>query len=187
MPNYVTFADVAAMTNNKELVPVVDEVTASVTMWNDAPWKASSDMLRDIGGREGVAPRGTWVAVDEGAAPNKGSMEKYTEELGMVEGWSESLKKIMGLSPNQNEIRWREDQRHLRGIGFDLEECLLYGNRNQDPRKFDGFIPRFGELTDIDGVSLTREEELPFVTINGGGARFSAGGCLLFRGPASLQ
>ncbi|MGE0075337.1 MAG: major capsid protein [Sphaerochaetaceae bacterium] len=169
MPDYLTFADVAAATHNEDLVPVVNEVTHRVTMWNDAPWKPSTDMLREIGGREGAPPRGTWVGVDEGAKPNKGSQDKYAEELGMIEAWSRSLKKVMALSPNDKELRWREDSRHLKGLGLDLEEALLYGNRNQDPRKFLGFMPRFGELTDIDGVSLTREEELPFITIGAGG------------------
>jgi len=167
MPAYLTFADVAAATHNEDLVPVVDEVSKAVTMWNDAPWKESSDMLRDIGGREGEAPRGTWVAVDEGAKPNKGSQTKYTEELGMIEAWSEARKKTMDLSPHSDELRWREDKRHLRGIGFDLEEALLYGNRNQNARKFDGFMPRFTKITDIDGIA--GEEELPFITINAGG------------------
>lgn len=170
MPNaidYITFADVAAATHNEDLVPVVEEVSKRVTMWNDAPWKASSDMLRDIGGREGDPPRGTWVAPDEGAKPNKGSMEKYAEELGQIESWSTSRKKIMALAPNPKELRWREDRRHLRGLGFDLEEALLYGNRNQDPRKFEGFMPRFGKLTDIDGVA--GDEQLPFITLDAGG------------------
>lgn len=169
MPNYLTFADVAAATHNEDLVPVVNEITTRVTMWDDAPWKASSDMLRDIGGREGQPPRATWVAIDEGASPNKGSMEKYAEELGMIEAWSETLKKIMDISPHANELRWREDKRHLKGMGLDLENCLLYGNRVQNPRKFLGFMPRFSELTDIDGVSKTRDAELPFITIDAGG------------------
>jgi len=169
MPDYMTFADVAAATHNGDLVPVVDEVSRAVTMWNDAPWKASTDMLRDMGGREGTPPRGAWVAVDEGGKPSKGSSDKYTEELGMIEGWSETLKKVVDLSDHAQELRWREDRRHLRGIGFDLEEALLYGNRNQDPRKFQGFMPRFAELTDIDGVSLTREAVLPYITLGAGG------------------
>ena len=169
MPDYLTFADVAAATHNEDLVPVVNEVTQRVTMWNDAPWKSSNEMLRDVGGREGAPPRGTWVGVDEGAKPNKGSQDKYTEELGMIEAWSRSLKKVMSLSPHDKELRWREDRRHLRGLGLDLEEALLYGNRNQDPRKFLGFMPRFSELTDIDGISLTSGKELPFITIDAGG------------------
>ena len=167
MADYLTFADVAAATHNKDLVPVVDEVSKAVTMWNDAPWKASSDMLRDIGGREGEAPRGTWVAVDEGAKPNKGNQTKYAEELGMIEGWSEALKKTMDLSPHSDELRWREDRRHFKGIGFDLEEALLYGNRIQNPRKFNGFMPRFNKITDIDGIA--GDEELPFITLSAGG------------------
>lgn len=167
MPDYMTFADVAAATNNGDLVPVVEEVVRATTMWNDAPWKASSDMLRDIGGREHEPPRGTWVTPDEGALPNKGSMEKYTEELGIIEGWSKTLKKMADLSPNEKEMRWREDKRHFKGIGFDLEECLVYGSRLDNPRKFDGIIPRFSKITDIDGVA--GDDQLPFITINGGG------------------
>ena len=169
MPDYMTFSDVAAATHNGDLIPVVDEASRALTMWNDAPWTASSDMLRDIGGRENAPPRGTWVGVDEGAKPNKGSMEQYAEELGMIEGWSNSLKKIMDLAPNSKELRWRDDRRHLRGIGLDLEEALVYGNRNQNPRKFLGFLPRFTELTDVDGISKTTGEELPFITIDAGG------------------
>lgn len=167
MPDYLTFADVAAATHNEDLVPVVNEVLKRTTMWNDAPWKASSDMLRDIGGREGEPPRGTWVGVDEGAKPNKGYMEKYAEELGMIESWSRSLKKVMDIAPHDKELRWREDSRHLRGLGLDLEEALLYGNRNQDPRKFLGFMPRLNKITDIDGV--VGDEQLPFITLSAGG------------------
>ena len=167
--DYLTFADVAAATHNQDLVPVVDEVTTRVTMWNDAPWKATSDMLRDIGGREGDPPRGTWVGVDEGAKPNKGSMEQYVEELGSIEAWSKSVKKVMDISPNDKELRWREDKRHLRGLGLDLEEGLLYGNRLQDPRKFLGFMPRFASLTDIDGIGLVSQDKEPYITIDGGG------------------
>lgn len=167
--DYLTFSDVAAATNNNELVSVVEEVSTKITMFNDAPWKATSDMLRDIGGREGDAPRGTWVGIDEGAKPNKGSMEKYTEELGMIEGWSKTLKKIADISPNADALRWREDKRHLKGIGLDLESALIYGNRVQNVRKFDGFIPRFAHLTDIDGIGAVSGEDEHFVTINGGG------------------
>lgn len=169
MPDYLTFADVAAATHNEDLVPVVDEILHRTTIWNDAPWKSSSDMLRDIGGREGAPPRGTWVGVDEGAKPNKGSMEKYAEELGMIEAWSQSLKKVMDIAPHDKELRWREDRRHLRGLGLDLEEALLYGNRNQDPRKFQGFMPRLNKLTDIDGIATVGGEELPFITLDAGG------------------
>lgn len=167
--DYMTFADVAAATNNGDLIPVVNEVIQKLTMWNDAPWKATSDMLRDLGGREGTPPRGTWVGVDEGARPNKGSMEKYTEELGMIEAWSKTIKKIADLAPNEKELRWREDKRHLKGLGLDLEEALLYGNRLQDPKKFLGFMPRFSALTDIDGIGILSEEDEHFVTLNAGG------------------
>ena len=85
----------------------------------------------------------------------------------MIEGWSKSLKKTMDLSPNDKELRWREDRRHLRGLGLDLEEGLLYGNRNQDPRKFLGFMPRFSKVTDIDGIA--GDNEHPFITLSGGG------------------
>lgn len=167
--DYLTFSDVAAATNNNQLVPVVDEVSTKVTMFNDAPWKATSDMLRDIGGREGDPPRGTWVGVDEGAKPNKGSMEKYVEELGMIESWSKTIKKIADISPHSDEMRWREDRRHLKGLGLDLESALIYGNRSQNIRKFDGFIPRFKTLTDIDGMGLVSGEDEKFITIDAGG------------------
>jgi len=167
--DYMTFSDVAAATHNEDLIPVVEEVSTKVTMFNDAPWKASTDMLRDIGGREGEAPRATWVGVDEGAKPNKGSQEKYTEELGMLEAWSKTVKKIADLSPHSDELRWREDKRHFKGMGLDLESALIYGNRVQNVRKFDGFIPRFAHLTDIDGIGAVSGEDENFVTMNAGG------------------
>ena len=68
MPDYLTFADVLQQPQRGSC-PVVDEASSSDHV-ERCPWKASSDMLRDIGGRE-TSPRGTWVAVDEGAKPNK--------------------------------------------------------------------------------------------------------------------
>jgi hypothetical protein len=73
----------------------------------------------------------------------------------------------MDIAPHDNELRWREDRRHLRGLGLDLEEALLYGNRNQDPRKFLGFMPRFAKITDIEGVA--NDTQYPFITIDAGG------------------
>lgn len=179
MPNYLTFADVAAQTHNNELLAMVQEILHPTTMLNDSAWKQSTDMLRDVGGLRGDPPRGQWVDVDEGVKPNKGDHEKTEEEMGILEAWSEVNEKTMMISPNPDALRWENDSMHMEGMGLDLEEGLIYGNREANPKQFRGFIPRFNVLTDFKGYDGDGNRQ-PFVTIDAGGAGGTTNNSMLF-------
>lgn len=176
---YLNFVDVAAQTHNNELLPMVQEIVRPTTMLSDSTWKQSTDMLRDVTGLRGEPPRGQWVAVDEGVKPNKGDHEKMEEEMGILEAWSEVNEKTMMISPSPDALRWENDRAHLEGMGFDLEEALIYGNREEDVRMFRGFMPRFTKLTNFRGVDSNGKKH-PFVTLGAGGSGGTSNSSMVF-------
>lgn len=178
--NALSFLDVARQTHNNELVTMVDEITKPTTLLADATWKQSSDMLRDVTGARASLPDSTWVSVDRGVKPTKGSHLKRDENMGIIESWSEVSEKSAMISPNPEALRWENDSMHLTGMGMDLERGLLYGNEAINPAMFNGFMSRFVALTDHKGRGVSDGKQKEYVTLDAGGNGSTSNASMLF-------
>ena len=145
---YLTLSDVAKMTHNQELVPMVDELTKPTTLFSWMGWKQASDAMRDVSGKVTELPKATWTGLDMGVKATKGNYTQKEEGLAIIESWASINEKTYAVSPHKEATRWENDRLHIQGLGMDAEEGLVYGNPAVDVNQPLGFIARFGKVTD---------------------------------------
>ena len=78
----------------------------------------------------------------------------------MLEAYSEVDVDLAKRSGNPAQFRQQEDMGFVQGLGQQMAETLVYGDRAQNIAKFTGLTPRFNELThdnvyDVGGSSST--------------------------------
>ena len=168
-PDYLTLSDIAQMCHNQEIVPMVDEIGKSTTIFNAMPWKQASDAMRDVTGKVTKYPTSQWVGLDLGAKASKGAWTQVEEGLAMLESWSEINEKTYNIAPNKEQTRWNNDQLHIRQLGMDAETGLLYGNPLVDKAMPLGFLPRFSQITNKDRIAKTGGEKLEYCTLSAEG------------------
>ena len=167
-PNYLTLSEVAQACHNGEIVPMVDEIGQATTLFSAMGWKQASDAMRDVTGKVVKYPETKWVGLDLGAKASKGAWSQTSEGLAMLESWSEINEKTYEVSPNKDQLRWMNDQLHIRKMAMDAETGLLYGNPQVNPAQPLGFIPRMNVLTDMDRVASGVKKE--YCCLSAGGS-----------------
>lgn len=182
-PNYLTLSEVAQMCHNQEIVPMVDEIGKSTTLFSAMPWKQATDALRDVTGKVTKYPETAWVGLDLGTKASKGAWTQVEEGLAMLESWSEINEKTYEISPHRDQVRWENDQLHIRQMGMDAETGLLYGNPLNDPAQPLGFMPRFNKVTDRNRMASSVKYD--YCTLSAGGSSSGAMSSILLkaRGP----
>lgn len=182
-PDYLTLSDVASMCHNQEIVPMVDEIGKSTTLFAAMPWKQASDAMRDVTGKVTKYPTATWTGLDLGVKPSKGGWSQVEEGLAMLESWSEINEKTYDIAPNKEQARWENDQLHIRQMGMDAETGLLYGNPEVDRNQPLGFLPRFSKVTDKNRMASGVKYDYCTLSAGGSSSGYMSSILLIARGP----
>lgn len=154
-PKYLTLTDVAQMTHNGNILEFAKEFQKETSLFNTLPWKQASDALHDVTGVLGDLPDATWVGLDKGVKPSKGTWKQREENIALLESWSVTNEKTYKVSPNGDALRWQNDRLHILKMGLEAESKLLYGNPSVDINQPLGFMPRMNAVTDMDGYGTS--------------------------------
>ena len=167
-PNYLTLQEVAQMCHNQEIVPMVDEIGQATTLFSSMGWKQATDAMIDVTGKVTKDPETKWVGLDLGAKASKGAWTQTSEGLAMLESWSEINEKTYEISPHKEQVRWANDQLHIRKMAMDAETGLLYGNPLVNEAQPLGFMTRMNKVTDMDRMVSTTKYD--FCCLSAGGS-----------------
>lgn len=179
--DYQTMTDVMEQTNDGALTHIGQEFIKELTFAEEVPYTEATDLTRDVGIFETEYKQGQLTQLtdlDSAVKAKKAGYYKREDIMGMMEAWCKVNKKTYDASPNGAALRTRMVDRMLRNMGWDWEYLLLNGSIENDPRGFNGLLPRMTNLTDKDGYGLVSGEKSPFVCLDAGGGSAETDGSL---------
>ena len=186
-PKYLTMTDIAHMTHNGNIVAMVEEFQKNTSLFNTIPWKQASDALSDVTGVVGELPTATWVGLDKGVKPTKGTWEKREENIALVESWSVYNEKTYKIAGHGDRARWENDRLHIVAMGLEAEEKLLYGNPDVDINQPLGFMPRMDKVTDMYAMKSGERQKHVCLSCSGSTANGESSILLIANGPQSSR
>lgn len=151
--DYQTLVDVMNQTNNGQLIHIGQEFTHELTFGEECPYTEATDLTRDIGIFETPYKFRELTSLTDLDSPVKSKKAGYYKRediMGMQEAWCEFNKKTYDSYPNSSQLYTRMINRMLRNMGWDWEFMCLNGSISNDPRGFNGLLPRMAHLTDLD-------------------------------------
>lgn len=92
-------------------------------------------------------PKGTWRMLYQGVPYTKSTTAQVTEDVGMLEAYSQIDKKLAELNGDVAAFRLREDDSHLEGLSQQMATTIFYGNVSVTPQQFTGFSPRYNTVS----------------------------------------
>lgn len=180
--DYLTMTDVMEQTNDGKLVHIGKEFTKELTFGEEVPYTEATDLTRDVGIFETPYKQGELTALTDLDSPVKAKKAGYYKRqdiMGMMEAWCKVNRKTYDANPDGPALRTRMVDRMLRNMGWDWEYLLLNGSTDNDPRGFNGLLPRMANLTDKDFYQiLNPTEKSPFVCLDAGGGTVANDGSL---------
>lgn len=140
----------------------------------------SNPMMGDIKWEEGDLPIGTKTTIrtslpspsirriNRGTPATKGSVRQIIDVCMHLEDRSRIDVELLAGKPNPAMYRMAEDDAHVEGIAQYVARQFLYGDLENDPDTFNGFLPRFNTLKD-QGKGSVGHQVLSAGTPNGSG------------------
>jgi len=146
--NAPTLLDVAKTFGPDGKVAKIAELLGQTNeILQDAVFKESNlEAGEQVSVRTGL-PTPTWRLLNQGVAATKTTTAQITEQIGMLEDWSEIDQKVAEMNGNVKAYRLQEGMGHLEGMNQEMASTLMYGNQGTDPEQFTGFSPRYNDLS----------------------------------------
>jgi hypothetical protein len=126
---------------------LIAEVLTEENEWMmDAVWTEANDTFSHQTTKRSSLPSGSWRKINEGVAVEASQTIEITDNIGMLETYSEVDKALADAAPNKNQFRNDEARAFLEGLAQTLASTFIYGNANTDTEKFHGLAPRMASL-----------------------------------------
>ncbi len=118
-----------------------------------------NSVMTDMGWMEGNLPTGhvitqrtslpgnTWRAFNQGVSSTKSTTSQVTEQIGMLESWSEADVDLANLNANAAAFRLSEARPHIESMSQEMASTIFYGNLATEPNSFTGIAPRYNSLS----------------------------------------
>ena len=118
----------------------------------DAPWfQANAATYHQILQSLSL-PTGNWRMINRGVALEAAHGVKVNEELGMLESFCRTDKKLVDIAPDPMGFRNNKGIQTIEGMNQTFAEALIYGNNVAAPEEITGLAPR---LNDTDLTLVT--------------------------------
>ena len=138
----LTLLELAKRTANKELLTIAELLNETNEMLDDAVWVEANQLTSHVTTQRTSLPTGHFRSINEGVEGESSSTKQIVEPMGMLEAYSTVDKKLVDIAPNPMEFRSNEDKAFIEGLGQTLQESIIYGNRVDNFKEFDGFSVR---------------------------------------------
>lgn len=133
--------------SNSTEVETIELMTQANTLLLDANvLKCNRGMSHLINIRSGL-PTSFWTKYYEGIQPTAGTTISQLEGTAMLQSSSIIDEDLLRASENPNKERMTEAISHLEDMGQEVCRSIFYGNRDANSSQFNGFAPRFNELS----------------------------------------
>ncbi len=125
----------------------------------------SNEILQDMLFKEGNLPTGEqttirtglpavfWRLLNQGTTPSKSTMAQVTENVGILEAWSEVDEDVATLNGSLASFRLNEAMAFLEAMNQEMASTLFYGAASS-PEEFVGFSNRYTATTDDNGQNI---------------------------------
>lgn len=143
----LTLADWAKRLDPDGKVPSIVELLAQ-----------TNEILADMMWMEGNLPTGhritvrtglptvAWRLLNQGTTPSKSTTAQITEQIGILEAWSEVDQDLAELNGNTNAFRLSEASAFIEAMNIEKAQTLFYGNSGTAPEEFTGLAVRYSDI-----------------------------------------
>jgi hypothetical protein len=135
-----TYAKIAELLHQYN--PILDHI----------PWKPSNQDLTHVMSVRTALPTPTWRRFNQGVTPSKSRTKQITEDMGMLESWSELDKDLAEVGGDVKGARASEAAAHIEGMAQEFASTLLYGNHALNQEEFTGIMARYASAASGDTV-----------------------------------
>lgn len=150
-----SFSDLANLRDSSGKLLKVVELLATVNpIVTDAAVIEANEVTGHTSAQRTGIPAGTWRQLNGGVLPEKSSIQKVRDTLGMLESYSRVDKAMAELFGDQAAYRASEARSHMQGMSRTMATTFFYGNTAIDQEKFMGLAPRFSLLSAQNGGQI---------------------------------
>jgi hypothetical protein len=140
---------------------VIAEVLAQANdMIQDMPMIEANDTFAHKNVRRSKLPTGSWRVLNDGVARHASQTDQTFEQMGMLEDYAVTDKKLYQAAPNSEQFRQGEINAFLEGMSQTIASTVIYGNGAVDTEQFTGLAPRlnstsYGNVYSAGGSTTT--------------------------------
>jgi len=155
--NYVTLLDHAkSMEPNGKIAKIAELLKDTNEILEDMPWLPTNGPTSHQHSIRTGMPTGTFRAINEGVAVEKGTQIQVEDGCGILEGWNDIDKDNAEIMGNAEDFRLSQDRAFIIGMNKTMASTIFYGNALTEPKKFTGFSPRFNSSTAENGGNIIK-------------------------------
>ncbi len=138
---YPTMLDVARRLDpDGSIAEIVEYLNAVNPMLQDAPSVEGNLPTGHRYTRRTGLPAVGWRRINKGVVPGKSETAQYDAGCGILEAYAEVDKKLADLNGNSASWRLSENSAYLEAMSQEGASTIIYGNVDDDPEEFDGFM-----------------------------------------------
>jgi hypothetical protein len=115
--------------------------------FQDMPMRPSNQIFSNIGVRQSYLATPGTRRFNSGVAPTKSIVTPFTEQICMIEDYSDVDKALCDIQPNPETWRQERDAMKLEAMTHKAEDQIIYGSIGTDPAAINGFATRFNSLS----------------------------------------
>lgn len=134
--------------------PIVEILQQNNGILDDMFWREGNLITGNRTTIRTGLPAPTWRKMYGGVQPTKSLTAQITDNVGMLEAYSEVDTELADLNGNTAAWRLSEDIPHIEGMSQELASTLMYGDESSAPEEFTGFSPRYNSTTAENGDNI---------------------------------
>lgn len=141
----LTMAETAKRMNNNMLVEIAELLEETNDILDDLQFVEASNITTHRSTQRTSLARGDWRQYNKGVGNAVTSTRQIDEDVASLEIYSEVDVALAKQSGNPKAFRKSEDVGITEGLGQQMAETIIYGNRADNPAALTGFAPRLKE------------------------------------------
>jgi hypothetical protein len=143
----ITLAELANRTHNKQIIDMVNELTKTIPVLEDAKFSEANDLTAHYSTKVVSLPSASLRAANQGVVPTAGQTKQIVDHICSIEDLSEVDEYLVDKAPDPQTFRFNEDLLHMEGMRQKYGSQYFYGSRINDIKEIDGLHTRYGSLS----------------------------------------
>lgn len=118
-------------------------------MIKDAKWFEANDFTTEQVTQALYEPTGEFGVVNKGVGYSAAKTKQVKEDIAILETYSRFDERVLKRTRDAELFRAQRNEMVIRGMAKTFNSTILYANRNLEPEKINGFLPRFSTLAEL--------------------------------------
>ena len=146
--NQLTLKELAKRTKDQNMIEIAEVLHETNEIMDNAVWQEANGVTTHTYTQRTSLPTGGWRQINAGVTPEASTSSQFTEELSILEAYSEIDKLLVDLAPDKNAFRSSEDLAFVEGLGQKISDTLIYGDKTSNASEIMGLANRYNTLAD---------------------------------------